>query len=417
MRAENERTHAPLPIPALTGSRIFLALFVVWFHFGQHLAGTSAAVIGNFVGSGYVSVSMFFLLSGYVLAYNYLGVRSTGRVGFWIARIARIAPAYWAAMCLSLVFYAYGCYIHTSKGASFAVIATALTCTHAWFVKLDLLNFPAWSLSCECLFYILFPFFAGPIMRLDRTRLRWLIAAFALLSMMPPVVYFLWLPDGVPFESLTQARITNYTLNTEVAAVRNLLTRRGAYGIFMYNPFVHLPVFLLGMVLGRYKLAFAEMRTTLFARVAPHASLLLIVGLLAGSGSMPHLILHNGLIAIAFAGFVFYADVLWVPLARLLSTPAVVLLGEASYAVYILQEPLMQVYASIVRRLHLGSSDAQPMTLGVLAGFLVFLCGTSVLTFLMIERPGQKFVRTTLTRMATVVQPKQGYALASGRRS
>lgn len=391
----------PVPIPALTGVRIFLALFVVYFHFGQSILAGSPAVFRNFAGSGYASVSIFFLLSGYVLAYNYLGGRAAKRGAFWIARLARLAPAYWAAMCVSFTFYVYACFIHTAQAPSFATIAIALTFTHAWFVKLDLWNSPAWSLSCECFFYFLFPFFAGPIMRLDRSRLRCLIVAVALLSMLPPLVYFLWLRDGVPFKSLTQASITNYSPDPGTLEFRHRLTHIGAYSTFMYNPFAHLPVFLLGMGLGRYKLAFAERRRTLSARLAPHASLLLTLGLLAASGWMPHLVLHNGLIAMAFAGFVFYVDTLWGPLVRFLSTRAIVLLGDASYAVYILQVPLWQAYDSVVRHLHLGSPDAGQITLGVLAGFLVFLCGTAVITFVMIERPFRRLVRSTLTNVAT----------------
>jgi peptidoglycan/LPS O-acetylase OafA/YrhL len=231
--------------------------------------------------------------------------------------------------------------------------------------------------------------------------LRWLIVATGLLCMVPPLVYFLWLPDGVPFKSLTQAGIAQYSLNPGTLKLRHLLTHVGAYGIFMYNPCVHLPVFLLGMGLGRYKLAFAERRRTLSARVTPHASLLLMFGLLAASGWMPHLVLHNGLIAVAFAGFVFYVDALWGPLNRLISSPAVVLLGEASYGVYILQEPLWQLYDSMIRHLHLGSPVPGSMSPGALAGFLVFLCGTAVITFLIIERPCRKLVRTTLTSIAT----------------
>lgn len=385
----------PVPIPALTGFRIFLALFVVFYHSGQSLLAGAPAIFRNLGGSGYISVSVFFLLSGFVLAYNHLGARTVGAKTFWIARLARIAPAYWTALCIGIPFLAHS-WLNNPAEASWATIATALTCTQAWFVKLDLWNFPAWSLSCECFFYLLFPAFVRPIMRLDRSSLRWFILATGLLSMLPPAVYFLWLPDGVPFASLTQAHITHYTLDPATLDFRSRLTRAGFYGNFMYNPVAHLPVFLLGMALGRYKLAFAERRSTLAVSVMPYASLLFTFGILAASGLLPHLALHNSLIAVGLAGFIFYADTLWGPLARLLAAPVVVLLGEASYAVYILQVPLWQVYDSLMRHLHLGF-PAEQMTVGLLVGFLVFLCATAVITFLAIERPCRKIIRKTLT--------------------
>lgn len=396
------KTDKPVPVEALTGSRIFLALFVVCFHFGQRVWSDSPAILRNIGGSGYVSVSMFFLLSGYVLAYNYLGGEAVTRKVFWIARLARIAPAYWTAMGVSLAFYVYACVIRTANAPSFATVATALTVTQAWFLKLDLWNFPAWSLTCECFFYALFPFLAAPIVRLNRARLRWAIVALAFACILPPLVYLLWLPDGVPYQSLTQANLTHFTLDPRTLELQRFLPRMGVYGTFMYNPLVHTPIFLLGMALGRYKLAFAERRRTFFSVAIPHGSLMLLLMLLAVSGWMPHLLLHDGLAALAFAGFVFYADTLSGPLSRLLSAPAVVLFGEASYAVYILQMPMWQAYESIMRHLHLGPPDLDSMTLAVLVGFLVFLCGAAIMTFCLVERPCRRWIRTTLTSRTTL---------------
>lgn len=205
------KTDKPAPVAALTGSRIFLALFVVCFHFGQRVWAGSPATLRSFAGSGYVSVSLFFLLSGYVLAYNYLGQQTVARRVFWIARLARIAPAYWTAMGVSFAFYVHACVIRTASAPSFTTVATSLTVTQAWFLKLDLWNFPAWSLSCECFFYFLFPFLAQPMVRLNRARLRGVIVALALTSMLPPLIYLLWLPDGVPYRLLTQAHLTHFT--------------------------------------------------------------------------------------------------------------------------------------------------------------------------------------------------------------
>jgi peptidoglycan/LPS O-acetylase OafA/YrhL len=197
-------------------------------------------------------------------------------------------------------------------------------------------------------------------------------------------------PTGAPFDALTQESITHYGLNPVAHEFRSFL-RRGAYRIFMYNPFAHLPVFLLGMALGRYKVAFASAPTTFRARLVPHAALLLIFGLLAISGSMPHLLLHNSLIAVAFAGFVYYAEALWGPLARLLTAPVTVLLGEASYEIYILQMPLERLYEFMLRLFHRGSHDGQLATPVVLIGFLVLLCATATIVFLKIERPAKDF--------------------------
>ena len=54
------------------------------------------------IDSGYVFVGFFFLLSGYVLAYNYAG-RPTPLVkrDFWRARFARLYPVYLLSLAIS----------------------------------------------------------------------------------------------------------------------------------------------------------------------------------------------------------------------------------------------------------------------------------------------------------------------------
>ena len=56
-------------MPALTGIRCFAALNLVFFHFADpHSFGL---VISPIVNGGYISVSFFLLLSGFILTYNY----------------------------------------------------------------------------------------------------------------------------------------------------------------------------------------------------------------------------------------------------------------------------------------------------------------------------------------------------------
>src|SRR5689334_16615350 len=92
----------PAPLPALTGLRILASVLVVVFHFlpVQAAAGSGpwpwlSGVIARIVASGYTGVSFFFVLSGFILAYSYLGregrLRGTAGRFYW-ARVARIYP-------------------------------------------------------------------------------------------------------------------------------------------------------------------------------------------------------------------------------------------------------------------------------------------------------------------------------------
>ena len=61
-------TRKPAPLKALTGLRCFAAINIVFFHFSNpQWFGFLAPV----VNAGFISVSYFILLSGFVLGYNY----------------------------------------------------------------------------------------------------------------------------------------------------------------------------------------------------------------------------------------------------------------------------------------------------------------------------------------------------------
>ncbi len=57
---------------ALTGLRVFAALGVVVYHFARPALYGWPAPLLNLAGSGYTAVSLFFLLSGFILSYSYL---------------------------------------------------------------------------------------------------------------------------------------------------------------------------------------------------------------------------------------------------------------------------------------------------------------------------------------------------------
>ena len=102
---EKSNTRVAIPKPArlnaLTGLRCFAAVNIVLFHFSNpQWFGWLAPV----VNAGYVSVSYFILLSGFVLAYNYSGRARAGELElgrFYKARFTRIYPIYLLSLILA----------------------------------------------------------------------------------------------------------------------------------------------------------------------------------------------------------------------------------------------------------------------------------------------------------------------------
>ncbi len=84
------------PLHALTALRFVAAARVVIFHTGPRPSGAPNWYV-SLIDNGHVGVNLFFLLSGFILTYNYLDDVSflqRSKRGFWGARLARVYPVY-----------------------------------------------------------------------------------------------------------------------------------------------------------------------------------------------------------------------------------------------------------------------------------------------------------------------------------
>src|ERR1700728_5212719 len=100
-------------LPALTGIRCFAALNLVFFHFSDpHSFGPLSPIVNG----GYISVSFFLLLSGFILTYNYAEKGQKGTLSarsFWKARFSRLYPVYAFSLVLSAGMLMQEIHAHT----------------------------------------------------------------------------------------------------------------------------------------------------------------------------------------------------------------------------------------------------------------------------------------------------------------
>ena len=87
-------------LPALSGLRTILAVNVMFFHFTPPHPKFLTPVIDN----AYVFVGFFFLISGFILAYNYADRPTLSKQTFYLARLSRVYPVYLLVLLLSLPF-------------------------------------------------------------------------------------------------------------------------------------------------------------------------------------------------------------------------------------------------------------------------------------------------------------------------
>ncbi|TDY22568.1 peptidoglycan/LPS O-acetylase OafA/YrhL [Paraburkholderia sp. BL6665CI2N2] len=159
-------------IDALTSLRFFAAALIVVLHGTQvfgHTRFTDHFAIFQAVG-------FFYVLSGFVLAYNYSGIPLSRAAlsKYALARAARVLPVHLFTAALAYMF------IVGARGSVHAML-TNVVLLQAWIPGFDYsysLNGVSWSISDEAFFYAMLPLL---LLDLRRTVLRKL-AGFAAIT-------------------------------------------------------------------------------------------------------------------------------------------------------------------------------------------------------------------------------------------
>jgi peptidoglycan/LPS O-acetylase OafA/YrhL len=351
----------------LTSLRFVAAMSVVVFHFGRPLLGHLPRAVVNVADAGYVGVSFFFVLSGFVLAYAYTNLDSgnvTAVRSFFSARVARIYPAYIVSTLLCAPFVIASLSTKGSPAVSAHALCSsleALAVLQGWFpVSCGLWNFPAWSLSVELFLYCAFPFAIARIRRAQLPRALFLTFGAAAVSAL-----------------LLDAPSTYPSLH--------------ALHRYCPLPLLHLPQFLFGAVLGVH---FTRNRALLDSRAAAAVSLgsagaLFLV--LAASPYIPVSLLKDGGLAPLFGALIYSLACGGGPLAAALSRPSLVKLGNASYALYVFQVPVHD-WAMRFRAFRPSKSAHVLIYFGA-------LIAVSLAAHALVERPGRQLILDLTDRL------------------
>jgi peptidoglycan/LPS O-acetylase OafA/YrhL len=354
----------PDRLNALTGLRCFAAINIVFFHFSNpKWFGFLAPV----VNAGYVSVSYFILLSGFVLGYNYNARARAGqldRVRFWKARFTRIYPIYLLSLLLSVgtLGREYGSHTHGMFWAG--VVLTPLLLQGFIPSISTFLNTPAWTMSAEASYYVIFPWLArwkrperaGPYL--------WKMAAVWGLGMVPGLIYMAFDPDGIAHPD------------------------RWSYGFWLwalkYTPYAHVASFIFGVMLAELdELIARDSRLRLWMGLGGFAG---IYGLLTLGPLMPYAIMHDGLLMPLF-GCIVLGLAGKNPLAAVLGIRPLVFVGEASYCLYLLHFNLWNILHHSHVLDWLGLTRFDPWLSYVL------LIAMAVATLHLVEKPAQRILR------------------------
>jgi len=357
-------------IDALTGARFFAAFGILLHHFGADLvAGSPFAA--RFLDSLSSCVSFFFVLSGFILVHAYQATeRRLSWKDFVLARLARVYPLYLIGLLVMAVpHFKYGApYADWGPVEGWVSFGLSVLGLQAWIPRYaSLVNAPGWSLSAEMFFYAVFPVAAWSGRRFLFGRP---IASLALL----------WVG----------ATAMGLLLEATVAADRSTLHDGIRFAGF--HPLVRLPEFLMGMSLGAL-----QSRGGLSPRAASVLWVaclgILLAALVAGGGGIWQTAFHNSLLSPLFCGVILGLANASDPVQRFLSLRPALLLGESSYALYILHFPYMVVFTSLLHRLDSPLPEVVRLVVYLLASVAI-----SIAVHLGIEKPSRDAIRRRFLR-------------------
>ena len=299
-------------MPALTGIRTLLAFNIVLFHFTPPYLGPLRPLVDN----GFVFVNVFFMISGFVLTYNYADRAATlVKRDFWMARLSRLYPVYLLVLLISLKMLQLEWQARSHGEFWAGLLLSPLLMQGLSPALATFWNTVAWTLSCEVAFYAVFPWLIRLRWPQRASRLVLLLAGLWILNMLPAVLYLLTNPDH-----LTEP-VTRYTSTTLIRFLK-------------YTPLPYAATFLAGVTLARLQhVASVSERRRMGIAVAALVGLGLFFTFAASH--VPYLIKHGGLLMPLFAALIFGLCGTN-PIASVFAWRPLLLVGESSYCLYLL---------------------------------------------------------------------------------
>jgi peptidoglycan/LPS O-acetylase OafA/YrhL len=365
-------------MPALTSIRFIAALAVVLSHYMELGLLHMSRTFFDFVDGGRPAVSMFFVLSGFILTYTYREPLSRGGPrAFYAARFARIYPVVLLGLALVAPVTAVLLYtndsthllewfaLKNSVSVSLAVSLIAqLLLLNAWFPFAAVnqpWNGPSDSVSCEAFFYAMFPWL---LRRLDgRGPARALMICAGV-----------WIAQGVG-----------------ICLVQRYLPASRSGFLVVGLPLLRVAEFVLGVGAA---LMFLSMRERHARR---HLHALMLIGFAMASLCViaswrpvePVFYLEAPFFAMLILGLALLER----PVLGLLNARWLVRLGEASYSLYLIHVPL--AYLALLAGFDRGNG-------WIVLGFAIWF---SIAVFRFYEEPMRRAIRARLSGRAQADRP------------
>lgn len=352
-------------IASLTGLRFVAAFYVFVFHINASWPLTEIKLLNNIFEQGAIGMSLFFILSGFVLAHRY-AIGHTSVKAYFANRFARIYPIYFTAALVTLPWVG----LSFSGNSLFDIVKTILRGFILVFSNVFLIQawFPqffgywndgaSWSISVEAFCYLIFPIIFPVFLGLSKKNLYFVFAGCYLLAVIPGQA-------GVLFPGSSLA--VHYAM-----------------------PIYRLPEFLIGVC------TFLVLRNVRSSRFTQWHQLLFLVGLLAYLNffgqKYSNFVGHNWIVVPFIAFMIFSLTSGDGVFAALLSHPVSVWLGRTSYCFYSFQVLVIKLFIGYHSKL-LGLSPLFANANFIFCSALGVLFIFSAAGYYLIEEPFRRRLR------------------------
>jgi peptidoglycan/LPS O-acetylase OafA/YrhL len=294
----------------LTGLRFVAALMVFITHLMPRNFGT---FINNLIAEFQVGVPIFFVLSGFLIAYRYFDAGQNMKGGvfnYFVNRAVRILPLYLLVTVANCLWYQ----LDTKE----AILN--LTLLHGFFAPYVFSPLPhTWSLTVECTFYALVPL----IFFLIRNKI----------GIAVQTIFFVLL--GLSFTYLF-----HHVLNTAFWGDFEFMALLTFFG----RCFEFLAGVQLALYIKNRKSLPAYPALYTYASIATFILIMVVLSLSGGIYTDVGLFLHNLLFPVCIVWMIYGLIASRNVISTLLGTPVFQLLGNSSYAFFLIHYGFWQQF-------------------------------------------------------------------------
>jgi peptidoglycan/LPS O-acetylase OafA/YrhL len=391
-------------IAALDGLRFFAAFSVMvahgyWYVVLLQQPRTNHIMFDNLMlCGGSVGMTLFFVLSGFVIHFNYhktVPASLSGRLDFFIARFARLYPLFLLVFAYDFfsLLWAQGYFSGNvfSLYDAFKALPFYLSFTQTWWwwpigsttayeyysTWMTGATGAMWSLSTEAFFYFAYLFCAGLLGRLVGRPL--FVVAVAAVAYGLFYYIFGWLHSN---DWSTWAAAHYPQSNPQELT----------HWVLFQSPYGRISEFLLGALAAQFYLVRAgKSDGALTGNLLTYGSLGLFVALvvaLFAPARNPYSVIGTQCGAIFVAILIYAAARYRSLLSRLLSSALLVRLGNASYSLYLLHYFVLHDYGQLLVVRH-----PEVSRWAIYIGMMVVALAVSYVSYILIERPALRWVR------------------------